>query len=117
MSQLLYRVVFGISEAAKNWTIVKNRFLVPAKPTRPLSAFLLFSNEKRSSITGSISEVAKKLGAEWKQLATDQKQKYADEAEKLSEKYKVEFQEYESKYVEPFKSISGNNLAIKKMYQ
>ena len=89
MSQLLYRVVFGISQTVKNWTILKNRFLVPAKPTRPLTAFLLFSSEKRSSITGSVTEVAKKLGVEWKQLPADQKQKYTDEAKKLSEKYKV----------------------------
>ena len=80
MSQLLQRIVFGVSEAARNWTIVKNRFLVPVKPKRPLSAYILFCNEIRPTLKGSIIENAKQIGAEWKQLTPEQKQKYADEA-------------------------------------
>jgi hypothetical protein len=43
MSFLTQRIVFRISEAAQKWTIVKNRFLVPAKPKRGLSAYFLFT--------------------------------------------------------------------------
>ncbi len=92
MSQLLQRIVFGVSQAARNWIIVKNRFLVPAKPKRPLSGYLLFSNERRPSLKESIIENTKQIGIEWKQLTPEQKQKYADESKKLSEKYQLENQ-------------------------
>jgi hypothetical protein len=92
MSQLLQRIVFGVSEAAQNWTIVKNRFLVPVKPKRALSAYILFCNEKRPTLKGSLIENAKQIGAEWKQLTPEQKQKYADEAKKLLEKSRLENQ-------------------------
>ena len=96
MSQLLQRIVFGVSEAARSWTIVKNRFLVPAKPKRPLTAYFLFNIEKRPSLKGSLKgaliENTKQIAAEWKQLTPEQKQKYTEEYKKLSEKYQLENQ-------------------------
>jgi len=50
--------------------------LIPVKPKKALSGFMLFSNEKRSTINGSITEVAAKLGAEWKNLPAEQKVPY-----------------------------------------
>jgi hypothetical protein len=92
MSQLLQRIVFGVSEAARSWTIVRNRFLVPAKPKRPLTSYLLFYKEKAPSLKGDIIENSKQLAAEWKQLTPEQKQKYAEEYKKLNEKYQLENQ-------------------------
>ena len=68
MSQLLQRIVFRISDAAKNWTILKNKFLVPVKPKRSLSAYILFTNELRTTTKGTVIEIAKLAGSQWKQL-------------------------------------------------
>jgi hypothetical protein len=92
MSQLLQRIVFGVSQAARNWIIVKNRFLVPVKPKRPPASFVLFYNERSPSLKGSMIENVKQIATEWKQLTPEQKQKYADEFKKLIEKYQLENQ-------------------------
>lgn len=76
MNFLINRIVFNKSEAALKFTILKNKFLVPVKPKKALSAFIIFSNEKRASLTGSITEVSAKLGAEWKALPAEQKAQY-----------------------------------------
>ncbi len=47
MNFLVKRIVFNVSAAAKQYEIVKNKYLVPIKPQRPLSAYILFSNELR----------------------------------------------------------------------
>lgn len=47
MNFLVKRVVFNVSAAAKHFEIVRNKYLVPIKPSRPLSAYILFSNEQR----------------------------------------------------------------------
>lgn len=89
MNLLIQRITYRVSEAAKNWTIAKNKFLIPAKPKKSVSSYIIFSNERRPNLTGSITEIASKIGAEWKQLTPEQKQKYVDEAKKFSEKYKA----------------------------
>ncbi len=55
MNFLVKRVLFNISTAAKQYEIVRNKYLVPIKPNRPLPAYILFSNEQRDKITGSIT--------------------------------------------------------------
>jgi hypothetical protein len=62
MIYLLNRVIFNISTAAKQFEIVRNKYLIPTKPTRPLSGYILFSNEQRKNQTGTVVEIAKKLG-------------------------------------------------------
>ena len=76
MNFLINRIVFNKSEAALKFTILKNKFLVPVKPKRAYGSYILFSNEKRASYTGSVTEVAAKLGAEWKALPAEQKAQY-----------------------------------------
>lgn len=76
MNFLINRIIFNKSEAALKFTIFKNKFLIPAKPKKALSGFMLFSNEKRPTIDGPITEVAAKLGAEWKNLPAEQKTPY-----------------------------------------
>lgn len=89
MNLLIHRITYRVSEAARNWTIIKNKFLIPAKPKKAASSYIIFSNERRSNLTGSVTEIASKIGAEWKQLTPEQKQKYVEEAKKISEKYKA----------------------------
>ena len=62
MIYLLNRVIFNISTAAKQFEIVRNKYLIPTKPTRALSAYILFCNEYRKNQTGNVIEIAKKLG-------------------------------------------------------
>jgi hypothetical protein len=116
MNFLLYRSIFRVSEAAQKFTIVNNRYLVPAPPKKALSSYILFSNEQRAKQTGNIIEVATKIADLWKTLPENEKQKYAEQSKKLTEKVQAERQEYESKYSEPFKRISSNNLALKRVF-
>lgn len=55
MNFLVKRVVYNISAAAKQFEIVRNKYLVPSKPNRPLSAYILFGNDQREKLTGSIT--------------------------------------------------------------
>jgi len=55
MNFLINRIVFNKSEAALKFTILKNKFLVPVKPKKALTGFLLFSNEKRPTLNGSLT--------------------------------------------------------------
>jgi hypothetical protein len=62
MSYLLNRVIFNISTAAKQFEIFRNKYLIPTKPARALSAYILFYNEHRKNQTGTVIEIAKKIG-------------------------------------------------------
>jgi len=66
------------------------------RPKRPLSAFLLYSQEKRSSHTGSVSEVAKKIGEEWKQLSDSDKQAYTSKAKAAMDAWKLQSHEWQN---------------------
>lgn len=68
MNFLINRIFFSKSEAALKYTILKNKFLVPVTPKRALSGYILFSNEKRPSLTGSMTEISAQIGEEWKKM-------------------------------------------------
>jgi structure-specific recognition protein 1 len=73
--------------------------LVPRKPKKPLSAFMLFSNENRAQIKdenpdATFADTGKLLGAKWRaasdeekakyqKLADEDKMRYADDCEKF----------------------------------
>lgn len=79
MNFLIHSTFFKFSQAASpQYVILKKKFLVPAKPKRPPTAFLLFSNEKRPHMTGKVMEVSAKLGVEWKAMTEEQKKKYQE---------------------------------------
>ncbi|KAL9642794.1 hypothetical protein ABK040_009869 [Willaertia magna] len=72
----------------------------PDAPKRPLTSYMLFSQEQRKKIVQEtpeikVTEVAKKVGALWKQLSAEQKQPYIDKAEELKKQYKVLKEEYD----------------------
>lgn len=70
-------------------------------PKKPLSAFLLWSNQIRPQIRQQnpnvkITEIAKSLGEQWKTLSNDVKQKYYNEAENLKKQYLKEKEQDEA---------------------
>ncbi|KAL0547011.1 hypothetical protein IC582_016932 [Cucumis melo] len=72
----------------------------PLKPKQPMSAFFLFSNERRASLVAenkNIVELAKIAGEEWKNMTEEQKGPYEEMAKKNKEKYMQEMEIYKQK--------------------
>ena len=57
------------------------------KAKRPLNAYMLYSQEQRPKFdkTMKVTEVAKAIGAQWKELSDADKQPYKDRAAALKE--------------------------------
>ncbi|KAJ6701835.1 HIGH MOBILITY GROUP B PROTEIN 13, partial [Salix koriyanagi] len=69
----------------------------PLKPKQPVSAFFLFSNERRAALLAenkNVLEVAKIAGEEWKNMTEKQKGPYEKIAKKNKEKYTQEMEAY-----------------------
>jgi len=74
----------------------------PNAPKRPLSAYLYFCADKRDEIkkknpNDSITDIAKKLGAQWAKVAAADKKKYESKASKDKERYEKESEKYKKK--------------------
>ncbi|CAH9092839.1 unnamed protein product [Cuscuta epithymum] len=73
----------------------------PLKPKKPLSAFFLFSNERRTALLAENNknavEVAKLMGEEWRSLTDEQKAPYEEVAAKNREQYAQEMRSYQKK--------------------
>jgi hypothetical protein len=74
----------------------------PNAPKKPLTSFMLFSNENRSRIqkenpSMTFGELGKKIGELFRGLSSSEKQKYEDMSKKAKEQYKKQMQEYENK--------------------
>lgn len=66
--------------------------LIPRKPKKPLSAFMLFSNENRSQIkdehpNATFADTGKLLGAKWRAAGEEEKAKY----QKLADQDKLRY--------------------------
>nr|GMD05543.1 high mobility group B protein 6-like isoform X1 [Ipomoea batatas] len=69
----------------------------PLKPKHPLSAFFLFSNERRAALLAenkNVKEVAKIAGEEWRNMTDEQKAPYEEGAMKNKEQYAKEMEIY-----------------------
>ncbi|XP_030951920.1 high mobility group B protein 6-like [Quercus lobata] len=69
----------------------------PLKPKHPMSAFFVFTNERRAALHAekkSVSEIAKITGEEWKNMTEEQKGPYEEIAKKNKEKYLQEMEAY-----------------------
>ncbi|KAG2240344.1 hypothetical protein Bca52824_090834 [Brassica carinata] len=69
----------------------------PLKPKHPISAFLVYANERRAALreeNKSVVEVAKMTGEEWKKLSDKQKAPYEEVAKKNKETYLQAMEEY-----------------------
>ncbi|CAN4077601.1 unnamed protein product [Withania somnifera] len=72
----------------------------PLKPKQPLSAFFLFTNERRSALLAenkNVKEAAKITGEEWKNMTEKQKAPYEEMAMKKKEQYLQEMEVYKKK--------------------
>lgn len=73
----------------------KEEYLKTLGPKKPLTPFLLYSQEVRESIRNSnpnvgITEISKIIGEKWKSLPENHKQKYRDSSEQALAKWKAE---------------------------
>jgi hypothetical protein len=62
------------------------------KPKRPLSAYMIYSTEKRPEIQAAnpglkLPDISKKIGALWKGLSASEKKPYEDKAAKCKSDY------------------------------
>uniref|UniRef100_A0A2C9WC65 HMG box domain-containing protein n=1 Tax=Manihot esculenta TaxID=3983 RepID=A0A2C9WC65_MANES len=71
----------------------------PLKPKQPISAFFLFSNERRAALLSekNVLEVAKIAGEEWKNMTEEERRPYEEMAKKNKEKYLQEMEAYKQK--------------------
>jgi len=73
------------------------------KPKRPLTAYMLFCQEKRAEIkknnpTVSFGEIGKLLGQAWQQLSPDDRKPYEDSSKEAKAHYLQEMKEYKDKH-------------------
>ncbi|KAE8056032.1 hypothetical protein FH972_012835 [Carpinus fangiana] len=69
----------------------------PLKPKHPMSAFFLFTNERRAALLAeskTILEAAKITGEEWKNMTEEERAPYEEIAKKNKEKYLQEMEAY-----------------------
>ena len=66
------------------------------KLKRPLSAYIIFSNENREKVIKDnkfekkqVADIAKKLGEQWKKMTDKDKMPYTEKAKKAKEAYEV----------------------------
>ena len=62
----------------------------------PPSAYQIYVQEKRATLTGSVGEVAKQLSTAWSTLGQEEKTGYEDKAKELKEQYDKDLAAYKS---------------------
>ncbi|XVF10451.1 hypothetical protein REPUB_Repub07fG0184000 [Reevesia pubescens] len=90
----------------------------PLKPKQPMSAFFLFSNERRSALLAenkNVLEVAKIAGEEWKNMTEEQRRPYEAMAKKKKEKYMQEIEVYKQKKEEEALSLKKEEEEMMKL--
>ncbi|KAL3362408.1 hypothetical protein AABB24_015013 [Solanum stoloniferum] len=99
--ELLEQYIQFQQEAIVNENKKKKKEKDPLKPKQPLSAFFLFTNERRAALlaenNNNVKEVAKITGEEWKNMTEQQKAPYEEMAMKKKEKYLQEMEVYKKK--------------------
>jgi hypothetical protein len=81
----------------------KRRKKDPDAPKRPMTAYLLFSQEhrveakKKLGSDAKLPEIAKKLGKMWAKAPEDEKKKFEKKAASAKEKYDKEMKKYKAK--------------------
>ncbi|XVF13006.1 hypothetical protein REPUB_Repub08aG0169900 [Reevesia pubescens] len=90
----------------------------PLKPKQPISAFFLFSNERRAALLAenkNVLEVAKVAGEEWKNMTEEQRGPYEEMAKKNKEKYMQEMEVYKQKKEEEALSLRNEEEEMMKL--
>ncbi|CAN0862816.1 High mobility group B protein 13 [Linum grandiflorum] len=93
----------------------------PLKPKQPMSAFFIFSNERRAALLAdkkNVTEAAKIAGEEWKNMTDKQKSPYVKAAKKNKDSYLIEMEAYKVKKEEESMSLmkeEEENLKLQKL--
>ncbi|XP_065219730.1 uncharacterized protein LOC135845191 [Planococcus citri] len=77
---------------------LKKDFKEANKPKRPLNAYMLFAQKRRTEIgpVANVAEFTVKIGGEWKNLSEQERNKYVDESKKLLKKYETEISNWKA---------------------
>ncbi|CAN8246516.1 unnamed protein product [Cochlearia groenlandica] len=95
--ELLDQYLHFVQEAEEDNKKKAKKIKDPLKPKQPISAYLIYANERRAALredNKSVVEVAKMTGEEWKSLSEEQKAPYDKIAKKNKEKYLEEMEGY-----------------------
>jgi upstream-binding transcription factor len=95
--ELLDQYLHFVQEAEHDNKKKAKKIKDPLKPKQPISAYLIYANERRAALKGenkSVIEVAKMAGEEWKNLSEEKKAPYDQMAKKNKEIYLQEMEGY-----------------------
>ncbi|EOA20618.1 hypothetical protein CARUB_v10000930mg [Capsella rubella] len=95
--ELLDQYLNFVQEAEQDNKKKAKKIKDPLKPKQPVSAYLIYANERRAALKGenqSVVEIAKMTGEEWKSLSEEQKAPYDQIAKKNKEVYLQEMEGY-----------------------
>ncbi|KAM1025138.1 hypothetical protein ACFX2C_038342 [Malus domestica] len=90
----------------------------PSKPKHPMSAFFLFTNDRRPALAAenkTVTEVAKITGEEWKNMTEVQKLPYEEMARKNKEKYMQEMEVYKQNKEEEASNLKKEEEELMKL--
>ncbi|KAL0393651.1 UNVERIFIED_CONTAM: High mobility group B protein 6 [Sesamum latifolium] len=90
----------------------------PLKPKQPMSAYFIFSNERRAALFAenkNVLEVARITGEEWKNMTEKQKAPYEQMALKSKEKYMQEMELYKHKKEEEAANLKKEEEELMKL--
>ncbi|KAI7992088.1 High mobility group B protein 13 [Camellia lanceoleosa] len=92
----------------------------PLKPKQPMSAFFVFTNERRAALLAeskSVLEVAKITGEEWKSMTEKQKKPYEKIAKQNKEKYLEEMEAYKQRKEEESANLKKEENEMMKIHK
>ncbi|XP_057802606.1 high mobility group B protein 13-like [Salvia miltiorrhiza] len=90
----------------------------PLKPKQPMSAYFIFSNERRAALLAenkNVLEVAKITGEEWKKMTDEQKTPYEEIALKNKEQYMQEMELYKQRKEEEAANLKKDGEEFMKL--
>ncbi|KAM3369993.1 hypothetical protein ACQJBY_017703 [Aegilops geniculata] len=105
----------GNSKKAKN---KRKKEKDPSKPKQPMSAYFLYSQERRAALAAekkSVPEIGKITGEEWKGMTEAQKAPYDEVARKQKEEYQKQMEVYNQKKLEENASLEKEEEEQKKI--
>lgn len=109
--------LFAAQASGAGKYIIKNgAYLIEAPPKRPVSSYALFVKESTAGKKNlNVATSGSALGKKWSQYE-DIRNKYTELAKEKNVGYAERKQEYEKKYVIPFKTISSQSLRFQKIF-
>ncbi|KAG8375079.1 hypothetical protein BUALT_Bualt10G0062900 [Buddleja alternifolia] len=92
----------------------------PLKPKQPMSAYFIFSNERRAALFAenkNVLEVARITGEEWKNMTEKQRAPYEKMAMKNKEQYMREMESYKQKKDEEAAELKKEGEELMKLHK